>query len=130
MSLDMRLGGRMLLKYPGRTFAGGLALAIEIGIGAGWYNLSSGFRVSIRTRRSPSGIGIVGARSLPNREGCMEGRRRQDRLALSRGIRRLDGDYPGAITCAATETTQVASSSACSACSRVYSSVGIKSMAP
>lgn len=38
--LDYKLGLRMLLKYPGLTLAGGLALAIAIGIGAGWYDLS------------------------------------------------------------------------------------------
>ena len=32
--LDVKLGLRMLLKYPGLTIAGGLALAIAIGIGA------------------------------------------------------------------------------------------------
>jgi len=37
---DYKLGFRMLLKYPGLTLAGGLALAIAIGIGAGWYDLS------------------------------------------------------------------------------------------
>ena len=37
---DYRLGLRMLLKYPGLTLAGGLALAIAIGIGAGWYDLA------------------------------------------------------------------------------------------
>lgn len=40
MSLDVKLGGRMLRKYPGLTLAGGLALAIAIGIGAGWYDLA------------------------------------------------------------------------------------------
>ena len=40
------------------------------------------------------------------------------------------GAYPGAITCPATETTHAASSRARSACSRVYSSVGMKSIAP
>ena len=30
----------MLLKYPGLMLAGGLALAIAIGIGAGWYDLA------------------------------------------------------------------------------------------
>jgi predicted permease len=40
MSLDVKLGGRMLLKYPGLTLAGGLAIAIAIGIGAGWYDLA------------------------------------------------------------------------------------------
>jgi predicted permease len=37
---DYKLGVRMLLKFPGLTIAGGLALAIAIGIGAGWYDLS------------------------------------------------------------------------------------------
>ena len=37
---DYKLGLRMLLKYPGLTLAGGLALAIAIGLGAGWYDLS------------------------------------------------------------------------------------------
>ena len=40
MVQDYKLGVRMLVKYPGLTFAGGLALAIAIGIGAGWYDLS------------------------------------------------------------------------------------------
>ena len=39
MLQDYKLGIRMLLKYPGLTIAGGLALAIAIGIGAGWYDL-------------------------------------------------------------------------------------------
>ena len=39
MLQDYRLGLRMLLKYPGLTIAGGLALAIAIGIGAGWYDV-------------------------------------------------------------------------------------------
>ena len=37
---DYKLGFRMLVKYPGLTLAGGLALAIAIGIGAGWYDLT------------------------------------------------------------------------------------------
>jgi putative ABC transport system permease protein len=40
ISLDWRLGARMLLKYPGLALAGGFALALAIGIGAGWYDLS------------------------------------------------------------------------------------------
>src|SRR5262245_65470066 len=39
MTLDFKLGFRMLLKYPGLTLAGGLALAIAIGVGAGWYQV-------------------------------------------------------------------------------------------
>ena len=37
---DYKLGLRMLVKFPGLTIAGGLALAIAIGVGAGWYELS------------------------------------------------------------------------------------------
>ena len=40
MLQDYKLGLRMLRKYPGLTIAGGLALAIAIGIGAGWYDLA------------------------------------------------------------------------------------------
>jgi putative ABC transport system permease protein len=39
LSLDLKLGGRMLVKYPGLTLAGGLALAIALGIGAAWYDM-------------------------------------------------------------------------------------------
>ena len=40
MLQDYKLGLRMLLKYPGLTMAGGLALAVAIGVGAGWYELA------------------------------------------------------------------------------------------
>jgi len=40
MMHDYRLGLRMLVKFPGLTIAGGLALAVAIGVGAGWYDLS------------------------------------------------------------------------------------------
>jgi putative ABC transport system permease protein len=43
--LDVKLGLRMLFKYKGLSLAGGLALAIAIGIGAAWYDfLSDQFR--------------------------------------------------------------------------------------
>lgn len=34
LSLDFKLGGRMLLKYPGISLVGGLAMAFAIGVGA------------------------------------------------------------------------------------------------
>jgi putative ABC transport system permease protein len=39
MLQDYKLGFRMLLKYPGLTIAGGLALAFAIGVGVGAYDL-------------------------------------------------------------------------------------------
>ena len=38
---DYKLAFRMLLKYPGLTIAGGLALAIAIGLGAAWYDITN-----------------------------------------------------------------------------------------
>jgi len=38
---DYKLGFRMLVKFPGLTLAGGLALALAIGLGAGWYDVMS-----------------------------------------------------------------------------------------
>ena len=40
MSVDVKLALRILARYPGLTLAGGLALAIAIGIGAGWYDFT------------------------------------------------------------------------------------------
>jgi putative ABC transport system permease protein len=38
--LDWKLGGRMLLKYPGLSLIGGLTLAAAMGLGAGWFEFS------------------------------------------------------------------------------------------
>jgi predicted permease len=38
MSLDIKLGGRMLAKYPGLTGAGVLALAVAVALAACWFN--------------------------------------------------------------------------------------------
>jgi putative ABC transport system permease protein len=38
--LDVKLGLRMLARFPGLAIAGGLALAIAIGIGAAWYDFA------------------------------------------------------------------------------------------
>jgi putative ABC transport system permease protein len=37
LSLDVRLGGRMLRKYPGLTLAGVLALTIAVALAASWF---------------------------------------------------------------------------------------------
>jgi predicted permease len=57
MLQDYKLGFRMLLKYPGLTFAGGLALAIAIAIGAGWYDFVG--KVLLPTIPLPEGDRIV-----------------------------------------------------------------------
>lgn len=40
VSTDVKLGLRILVKYPGLTLAGGLALAVAVGVGAAWFDLS------------------------------------------------------------------------------------------
>ena len=42
-SLDMKLGGRMLVKHPGLSVIGGLALAAAIGLGAAWFEVTQQF---------------------------------------------------------------------------------------
>ena len=54
---DYKLGIRMLLKYPGLTLAGGLALAIAIGVGAGWYDVSG--KIMAPTIPLPEGDRLV-----------------------------------------------------------------------
>jgi putative ABC transport system permease protein len=39
-STDWKLGGRMLVKYPGLTVIGGLTLAVAIGLGAAWFEVT------------------------------------------------------------------------------------------
>jgi putative ABC transport system permease protein len=57
MLQDYKLGIRMLRKYPSLTLAGGLALAIAIGFGAGWYDLAS--KLLFPTIPLPEGDRIV-----------------------------------------------------------------------
>lgn len=38
--LDVKLGGRMLVKYPALSLIGGLTLAVAIGLGAGWFEIT------------------------------------------------------------------------------------------
>ena len=38
--LDWKLGGRMLVKYPGLSVVGGITLAVAIGIGAAWFEVT------------------------------------------------------------------------------------------
>ena len=60
--VDVKLGARMLLRFPGLSIAGGLALAIAIGVGAGWYDV---LRDQLRpTIPLPHGARLVDLRLL------------------------------------------------------------------
>jgi putative ABC transport system permease protein len=60
VSLDLKLGFRMLRKYPGLTLVGGLAMAFAIWVGAGTFEFLS--QVARPTLPLPAGDRIVGIR--------------------------------------------------------------------
>lgn len=60
LSLDLRLGWRMLVKYPGLAVVGGLAMAFAIGVGAASFELLT--QVFSPRLALPGGERIVGLR--------------------------------------------------------------------
>jgi predicted permease len=60
-SLDVKLGIRMLVKYPGLTLVGGLAIAIAVAIGGAWFEFSHDYFNS--TLPFAEGDRIVGIRN-------------------------------------------------------------------
>lgn len=70
--LDFKLGVRMLVRYPGLTVVGGLAIAFAIWVGAGTFELMT--QVVSPTLPLPEGDRIVGVRLHDVESGRMEGR--------------------------------------------------------
>src|SRR5688572_17815868 len=89
MLQDYRLGLRMLLKYPGLTVAGGLALAIAIGAGAGWYDIIG--QVSSPAIPLPDGERIVTIETHNALTNASEPRVLRDFLEWQRGLQTIDG---------------------------------------
>ncbi|MGH7444166.1 MAG: ABC transporter permease, partial [Longimicrobiales bacterium] len=58
LSLDVKLGARMLSRYPGVTLVGGIAMAIGVGLGAGYLEVVNDFLHP--TLPLPEGDRIVG----------------------------------------------------------------------
>jgi putative ABC transport system permease protein len=88
MLQDYRLGLRMLLKYPGLTLAGGLALAIAIGIGAGWYDVVG--KVFAPTIPLPEGNRLVSIETQNTLTNESEPRVLRDFLEWRRGLRTVE----------------------------------------
>jgi predicted permease len=61
LSLDFRLGARMLVKYPGLTVVGGFAFAFAIAVGAAGFELTR--QVAAPTLPLPGGDRIVAVRA-------------------------------------------------------------------
>ena len=85
LSLDMKLGGRMLVKYPGLTLVGGLAMAFSIWVGAIVFEM---VRVTVNpTLPLPGGDRIVKIENWDVRESRQESRMLHD-FVLWRGTLR------------------------------------------
>jgi putative ABC transport system permease protein len=85
LSLDMKLGGRMLVKYPGLTLVGGLAMAFSIWVGALVFEM---VRVTLHpTLPIPGGDRIVKIENWDRRESQKESRVLHD-FAIWRGTLR------------------------------------------
>ena len=88
MLQDYKLGLRMLLKYPGLTLAGGLALAIAIGIGAGWYDVVG--KVLAPTIPLPEGDRLVSIETHNTLTNQPEPRVLRDFLEWRRGLQTVE----------------------------------------
>jgi predicted permease len=89
MSLDVKLGGRMLLKYPGLTLAGGLALTIAIGIGAGYFDLMG--KILAPAIPLPEGDRLVLIETQNTLTNAPEPRVVRDFLEWRRELRTIEG---------------------------------------
>jgi predicted permease len=89
MLQDYKLGLRMLLKYPGLTLAGGLALAVAIGVGAGWYDLSGKILSPVVPLPEGDRVVVVETQNTLTNQG--EGRVARDFLEWRRTLRTIDG---------------------------------------
>jgi predicted permease len=89
MLQDYRLGLRMLLKYPGLTLAGGLALAIAIGIGAVWHEVIG--QVFAPTIPLPEGDRLVTIDTRNTLTNEREPRVLRDFLEWRRGLHTIEG---------------------------------------
>ena len=88
MLQDYKLGIRMLLKYPGLTIAGGLALAFAIGVGAGAYDLLG--KVLAPDIPLPGGDRIVLIQTQNTRTNAAEPRVARDFLEWRRELRTIE----------------------------------------
>jgi putative ABC transport system permease protein len=88
MLQDYKLGLRMLLKYPGLTIAGGLALAFAIGIGAGSHDLVG--KLLAPTIPLPDGDRIVSIEMQNTLTNAPEPRVVRDFLEWRRELRTIE----------------------------------------
>lgn len=89
LSLDVTLAWRMLGKYPGLTLIGGLALAVAIGVGAAWYDITG--KVLSPRIPLPDGDRLVAIETQDSRANRPESRVMHDFLVWRSELRTIAG---------------------------------------
>jgi putative ABC transport system permease protein len=88
-SLDFKLGARMLVKYPGLTLVGGLAIAVAIAIGAAFFEFAT--QAVNPTLPLADGDRVVGIRSWDAAAGREERRTSHDVVAWRMQLESVPG---------------------------------------
>ena len=86
-SLDLRLGVRMMVKYPGLTVVGGLAMALAIWVGAGTFEFLT--QMAYPRLPLPAGERVVALRQWDAEASRARLPEAQDVLAWREGLRRV-----------------------------------------
>src|SRR5688572_26796359 len=86
--LDFKLGGRMLVRYPGLTLAGGLAFALAIAVGAARLEMFT--QLAYPTLSLPGGERVVALRAWDAATSRGERRLAYDFLAWRDGLRTVE----------------------------------------
>ncbi len=88
-ALDFRLGFRMLLRYPGLTLVGGLAMAFAIAVGAAGFELVT--QIVDPTLPLPGGDRIVTVRAWDAAAGDQEARLAHEFVRWRGALRTVEG---------------------------------------
>ncbi|MQA91862.1 MAG: hypothetical protein GEU90_16845 [Gemmatimonas sp.] len=86
--LDVKLGIRMLVKYPGLTLVGGIAIAFAIWVGASGYEIMS--QAARPTLPLEEGDRVMGIRLMRGASGSDEERAFHEFLLQSEGVRTVE----------------------------------------
>ena len=87
-TLDFKLGARMLVKYPGLTVVGGLAIAFAITVGCGAFEVIR--QIASPSLPLPGGDRIVAVIQADASSGGSTDVTTRDFLSLARGLESLD----------------------------------------
>ncbi|HEU5211018.1 MAG TPA: ABC transporter permease [Longimicrobiales bacterium] len=88
LRLDVKLGFRMLIKYPGLTIAGILAIAVAVGVASAWFEFSG--YISRPSLGFPDADQVVILDNFDDRSGDSDARALHDFELWRDGVRSLE----------------------------------------